>query len=84
MNIELKLFHDINLDTDAVIEVLGEDFESPGEGAWFAEEISLADHTTIAAFWDEVSAVAKKIRHGGLCPVLNIKIPMIEVRNDYN
>lgn len=84
MSTQLKLFRDINLDTDAVIEVLGEDFNSPGEGACLAEQIYLADHTTMDAFWDEVSEVSKRFRHKGMCPVLNIKIPMIEVRNDYH
>ena len=54
MSTRLKLFRDINLDTDAVIEVLGEDFNSPDEHACLAAQIYLADHTAMDAFWDEV------------------------------
>ena len=54
MSTRLKLFRDINLDTDAVIEVLGEDFNSPGEDAYLGAQIYLADHTAMDAFWDEV------------------------------
>lgn len=83
MSTRLKLFRDINLNTDAVIEVLVEDFNSPGEDACLAAQIYLADHTTMDAFWDEVSEVSKRFRHEGMCRVLNIKIPIIEVRNEY-
>ena len=82
MNIRLKIFQDITLDTDAIITVRGEDFDLPGEEPDRIEELCLLDHKTIESFWSEVLEFAKELRNENLNPILDIQIPVSEVLND--
>ena len=81
--IRRDIFQDINLNTDAVITVQGEDFDYPGEPL-LAQGVYLADHQTSSEFWKEVSEVANEFRNKNLCPVLSIKMLMTEVIYDRN
>ena len=81
--IRRDIFQDINLNTDAVITVQGEDFDFP-EKPVLEQEVYLADHQTISEFWKEVSEVANEFRNKNLCPVLAIKMLMTEVIYDRN
>ena len=79
--ISIDMFQDINLNTDAVITVQGEDFDYPGEPL-LAQEVYLADHQTSSEFWKEVSSVASGFRNQNLCPILSIKMLITEVLHD--
>ena len=84
MNICLNIFQEIELNTDAIVTVRGEDFDSLDEGLVREEVVLLSDHQTIATFWQEVSAIAEEFRDECLCPILCIDLLMSEVIYDRN
>jgi hypothetical protein len=77
-----ELFKNININTDAVITLIGEELDAPGSPV-LAEDVRLDDHTNMETFWQKIEAITEDFTDQDLYIVLRIELPISEVLYDH-
>ena len=77
-----ELFKNIDINTDAVITLIGEELDAPGSPV-LTEDVHLDDHPNMETFWQEIEAITGDFIDQDLYIVLRIELPLAEALHDH-
>ena len=81
-NSDEQLFKNININTDAVITLIGEELDAPGSPVLTAD-VHLDDHPNMETFWQKIEAITGDFIDQDLYIVLRIELPLAEALHDH-